>query len=123
MLDKSKDFGHIFGDSPAKYYQGGKYFDARGYEINYDTGAVVETETAQDVVPDPGPDVTPDTEGLPDAVVEPQTEAPSLTFTGDEPEEKLDLGSLPWQKIKKMVEDAGGQYHNKQQAIAYLEGL
>jgi hypothetical protein len=30
---------------------------------------------------------------------------------------------MSWQKIKKLVEKAGGEYHDKQQAIAFLEGM
>ena len=32
-LDKTRPYGEVFGDSPYRYAQDGKYFDAQGNEI------------------------------------------------------------------------------------------
>lgn len=82
MLDKSKPYAQVYGDSPARFEQGGIYYDAQGKEIN---AKVKESDL--------------DEEGRKDDV---------------------DLESLDWREIKKMVIDAGGEWDNKADGITFL---
>lgn len=95
-LDKSRPYGVIRGQHPATYIQGGKYFLGNGTE--YVSGKKPETKP-----------VEPAKEPEPTA----QAAAPA--------EDGEDLESLHWSQLRKMVEDAGGTWSNKTDAIAFLK--
>lgn len=82
-LDRSRDYSPIYGDSGAKFYQDGRYFDATGAEVSAEVAAaknqgLQSLPLAAPAEPEP---VIPPTDAPPPTGDEPfnQEEPPVLT--------------------------------------------
>lgn len=134
MLNLSFPHGTVHGHEHAKYFQNKKYYNAQKDEIDVETGKVIKAHVP---IPPPGdPMVAPKS-------VAPKSAAPKSAATGGKPmaststpmtfsdsvpttldeNAPIDLDTAHWQVLKKMVIDAGGEYVNKKQAVAYLRSM
>lgn len=59
MLDRNRDFSPIYGDSAAKFYQDGKYFDASGNPVSEEAAAGRNPGAATLSMFEPAPAVDP----------------------------------------------------------------
>ena len=71
MLDRNRDFSPIYGDSAAKFYQDGKYFDASGNPVSEEAAAGRNPGAATLPMAAPafdpplvGPTISPPSDGL-----------------------------------------------------------
>ena len=121
VFNTSKPYGTVHGQSGAKYYQDGVYYDAQYNPI----------DTEDDVIDDIVDSILDKTDETPADTVAPDLgdDSPAETLQGQDPAppadtpDTIDFDAMPWQKVKKLVEDAGGMWTNKIEGIAYLKGL
>ncbi len=120
MFNPSHPFGTVHGSGNAIYYQDGKHYDADHQEVDIDTGQLVvvaaEPTEAPEAPATPAFCIGTEAPKAPGFLDSPAESAPTAT-------EEVDLGSLPYQTIKKMVISAGGVYVDKAQGVAYLRGM
>lgn len=117
MFDKSKPFAQVSGDSDAKFEQGGRYFDAQGKEVTIEP----EAEGA-------GMNYAEELTAIKAELAEIRAELAKIksapvvktASVGTDVNIIDDLNSLDWREIKKMVIEAGGEWDNKADGIAFL---
>ncbi len=93
-FNPKKPHGQVFGMTQAKFYQNGKHYDSGGNRFYMDGE-------------------------------EPETDIPVLeevveTVTDNTVQVDDGLETLHWKNLKTMVEEKGGDWVNKEEAIAFL---
>ena len=127
-LNKDLPYGQIFGDTKddACFKQGNVRFDAEGNPVPGQTGVDYSVADAT-VDPVVMADATVDASVMADAgTIDVSPEEATLTAVSTEdPDDHVPDGikyeELAASEIKKMVQDAGGEYVNRDQGIDYLK--
>ncbi len=93
-FDKHRDYGIVSGGTTnARYYQDKKFYDNHYREVTEEGELINSTDDSEE-------------ELVPDLI-----------------EDEENLETLPWQTIKSRVLAAGGEWVNKIEGIAYLQGV
>lgn len=129
-FDPKKSYGEVFGIMEddldgAKYHQDGVFFDSQFNPINAPadeeeevTSDILDADDADPADLIPEEDVTPVADDDADAII--KQENGGEEYNGSDLVE--DLESLPWQEIKKRVQQKGGDWVNKIEGIDFLRG-
>lgn len=112
-LDRSRDFGEVFGLSGCRYVQDGFQFNAGGLEITPDQITHFDDERT----PPSGRDDTP----IHIAFEVKGPEPISSTHENGKMADALDI--MDWKKLKAMVESYGGTWVDRESAVEYLKGM
>lgn len=133
VLDRNAPFGEVTGLPGVRYYQAGNHFNGRGEYVSPEELAdamrpsrqelELEKEAKKDALKEAfkaerlaGTSVT---------VVEKRPAPPSaaadpLVIDENGRVDNVEFEDLHWTKLRKLVEEAGGEYLGKEQAVAYL---
>ena len=115
-FDEKRPFGSIRGSTRARYIQDGEYFDSKRQWMpdpyNNEEEPVVTTKQSEPKAP----------EKTPEPVDELGNTRTHKIETIGAPTEEPDLSTLHWKQLAKLVQEKGGQYENKEQAITFLKG-
>lgn len=119
MLNLSLPYGTVHGHEHAVYFQNGKHYNASKDEIELETGKIIKKYVPPkvSVIDAAVAEAAP----KPIAVGMDNIEAPAIPTAPSEG--VIDLDNAHWQTLKKIVIDAGGEYVDKEQAIAYLRSM
>lgn len=103
MLDRNLPYSEVHGMPGIRYVQDGKTYNAGGHEVSPDSGVIINHER-----PQPSP--------RDDTVIR-------LAYVA---ESENDIGktieTMHWKQLKNIVENYGGEWKNREQAIQFLRG-
>lgn len=149
VFDPELPSGQVVGLPGIRYLQGGEYFSAAGKHVPRDDAQDGYLETGKDrqkrlkeekaerkgqlkahilsggeTVVTPEPVAEPVSEVVePEVVADPEpVDVPKTVVDENQQADNVDLEDVHWTKLRKMVEERGGQYEGKPEAIAFLRG-
>lgn len=130
-LNRDKPYGEVFGGGRVRFVQEGRNYDFLGelvpsdYKLdkplvsNADKRRAKEQAKADAKAARREAFLKPVTVAEPEAVAEPPEIEEDDDWLAEEPKAD-DYESLHWTKLRKLVEDAGGTYAGKDEAVTWL---
>ena len=136
VFDKDKPYGEVFGLPGIRYQQNGNSFNARHEYVSPEEVSESEKPSREQIEADR----EARKEALKEAFKAELAAGTTVTVVEQKPAppapakdpivldeqglaDNVPLEELHWTKLRKLVEDNGGQYRGKDEAIAYLRSL
>ena len=138
VFDPNKPYGTVTGLPGVAFQQNGHSFNGRHEYVDPEAEAAMSRPSRQEILTEKearkealkeafkeqlakGGSVTVINPPVPRVTPEAVAADPITIGAVKEAEKPVDFGSVHWTKLRKMVEDAGGTYVGKTEAVEFLE--